>query len=239
MLKKFLFTNHNELDRNKWIHEALASLPHGARLLDAGAGELRYKPDCAHLKYVSQDFCQYAGDGDGKGLQMGNWDTSKIDLVCDICAIPEPDASFDAILCAEVFEHIPDPLAALKEFSRLLKPGGTLILTAPFASLVHFAPYHFCSGFSRYWYEHHLPANGLKIEKLEPNGDWFDYCHQEIARLGPASKKYREPLWPLAMLLSLLAILFFKLRGRRAAKAHDLACFGWHCVAKKAETPDF
>ncbi len=233
MLKKFVYKDINEINRDRLIKNALAALPAGSRILDAGAGELRYKPDCAHLKYVSQDFCQYEGVGNSRGLQRGNWDTSKIDLVCDICHIPEPDGAFDAILCAEVIEHIPDPVAALKEFARLLKPGGTLILTAPFASLVHFAPYHFCTGFSRYWYEHHLPANGLKIENLEPNGDWFDFCHQEIARLGPASKRYGEPLWPLAMLVSLIAIIYFKLRGRREPKAHDLACFGWHCTARR------
>jgi SAM-dependent methyltransferase len=129
--------------------------------LDAGAGELRNKPLCHHLTYVSQDLCLYEGQGDGTGLQTRRWDTDRIDIRCDITAIPEPDASFDAILCSEVFEHLPDPLKALDEFARLLKPGGKLILTAPFASLVHFAPYFFGTGFSKYWYEHHLPARGM------------------------------------------------------------------------------
>ena len=71
--------------------------PAGKRLLDAGAGECKYKPFCTHLKYVSQDFCQYTGEGNSKGLQMGKWDTSHIDIVSDITNIPEPDASFDVI----------------------------------------------------------------------------------------------------------------------------------------------
>ena len=119
--------------------------------------------------------------GDGKGLQTGKWNTSRMDLVCDINAIPEQDSAFDAILCSEVLEHVPDPTKkALDEFARLLKPGGKLILTAPFASLVHFAPYHYCSGFSRYWYEHHLPKRGFQIEELTSNGDRFAYWHQEL-----------------------------------------------------------
>ena len=109
-------------------------------------------------------------------MQTGKWDTSHINLVCDIAAIPEPDESFDAILCSEVLEHVPDPIKVIDEFARLLKPGGKLILTAPFASLVHFAPFHYCSGFSRYWYEHHLTLRGFQIEELTPNGDWFAYC---------------------------------------------------------------
>jgi SAM-dependent methyltransferase len=121
------------------------------RLLDAGAGGLRNKPLFSHLSYVSQDICQYEGKGDGDGFHTGKWDTKHIDLICDIAKIPEEDNSFDVILCSEVFEHLPDPILALDEFARLLKPGGLLIITAPFASFVHFAPYHYCSGFSRYW----------------------------------------------------------------------------------------
>ena len=39
--------------------------------------------------------------------------------------------SFDLILCTEVLEHIPDPVAAMKELFRILKPGGRLILSTP------------------------------------------------------------------------------------------------------------
>jgi SAM-dependent methyltransferase len=41
------------------------------------------------------------------------------------------DASMDAILCLDVLEHVPDFRAALREFARVLKPGGTLLLTVP------------------------------------------------------------------------------------------------------------
>jgi SAM-dependent methyltransferase len=206
-------------------------LPQGARILDAGAGELRNRPLCVHLSYVSQDFCRYEGVGDGKGLHTGKWDTGGIDLVCDIVSIPEPDGSFDAILCSEVLEHVPDPSKVLDEFARLLKPGGTLILTAPFSSLVHFAPYHYCSGFSRYWYLHHLALYGFRIEELTPNGDWFACCRQELMRLGSMARRYDDWSWPLAYGLGILGALYFKVRGGRPAD--DLACFGWHCVAVK------
>jgi SAM-dependent methyltransferase len=225
------YRNLNEENRHIWLRKTLAALPQGHRILDAGAGELRNKFLCKHMDYVSQDFCQYKGLGDGNGLQTGNWDTSQIDLICDIAAIPESDTSFDVILCSEVFEHLPDPLKALDEFARLLKPGGKLIMTAPFTSLVHFAPYHFCTGFSRYWYEHHLPLRGFAIAELTPNGDWFDYCQQELMRLGSMARRNGDWSWPFAYVLGLLGMLYFKVRGGQ--KADDLACFGWHCVAVK------
>jgi len=227
--------NINETNRNIWLRKTLASLPKGTRILDAGAGELKNKPLCNHLQYVSQDFCQYEGKGDEKGLHPGKWDTSNIDIICDITAIPEPDSSFDAILCSEVLEHIPEPEKALDEFTRLLKPGGILILTAPFASLVHMAPYHYITGFSRYWYEYHLPKRGFEIIELTPNGDWFDYVRQEILRLGIMERDRKNWIWPIAVIYSFIGVLYFKLRPPKIAD--DVACFGWHCVAVKNNKP--
>ena len=232
LLKKIIGINANEEARNQWLAQTLAAIPTGLRILDAGAGELRNQTLCAHLVYVSQDVCQYEGTGDAQGLQTGTWDTSKIDLVCDITNVPEPDASFDAILCSEVFEHLPDALKALDEFARLLKPGGILILTAPFASFVHFAPYHYATGFSRYWYEYHLPPRNLEIRELTPNGDWFSYAKQEMLRLPGMARRYGDWCWPLAYLVAGAGFLYFALRGK-SRTAEDVACFGWHCLAVK------
>jgi ubiquinone/menaquinone biosynthesis C-methylase UbiE len=164
-------------------------------------------------------------------LQSKSWDTSRIDLVSDITAIPAPDASFDAILCSEVLEHVPEPTHALDEFARLLKPGGVVILTAPFASNVHMAPYHFCAGFSRYWYEHHLALRGFEIKEITSNGDWYALLRQEITRLGGLERQRGNWAWPLAYAYALLGVLYFKLRANK--RAEDLACFGWQCVAVK------
>lgn len=230
-------TSINELNRQAWLKRTLSGLPAGTRLLDAGAGELQNRQHCGHLEYVSQDFCQYEGQEGGapaEGLQSNSWDTSRIDLVSDITAIPASDSSFDAILCSEVLEHVPEPTHALDEFARLLKPGGVVILTAPFGSNVHMAPYHYCSGFSKYWYEHHLTLRGFEINELTANGDWYALLKQEITRLGGLERQRGNWAWPLAYAYALLGVLYFKLR--RAQNAEDLACFGWHCVAKKMKS---
>lgn len=228
--------NENEKNRNEWLISRLTSLPKGLKILDAGAGELRNKKFCNHLNYLSQDICQYDGGSVShpeNGLQTGKWDTSQIDIVSDITSIPEPDASFDVILCSEVFEHLPDAIKALDEFQRLLKPGGLLITTAPFASLVHFAPYHYSTGFSKFWYEYHLKERNFQIEELVSNGDWFSLLKQELLRLPGAAKRYGDWSWPLAYLFAGFAIFYFQIRGNKSQKADDLACFGWHCIARK------
>ena len=123
----------NEYDSNDfgletWVQNQLRMLPKGSKILDAGAGEQRYHRYCSNLQYTSQDFCQYNGNtSDGRGLDSGNWDTSHTDIVCDITEIPVANDEFDAVLCTEVFEHIPDPIKALKELMRVLKKGGTYL----------------------------------------------------------------------------------------------------------------
>lgn len=230
-LQNILSVNNNESFRNEFLKKTISSIPAGLRILDEGAGELRNKSICNHLNYVSQDICEYDGVGNNHGLHT-KWDTKKVDIVSDINDIPEPDKSFDVILCSEVFEHLPDPLKALKEFSRLLKPGGILIVTAPFNSLVHFAPFHFSSGFSRYWYEHHFVEYEFTITELTANGDWFDYLKQEAIRLPKSARHYGDKLWPLAYFFSGLFLLYFFIRGK-SNSADDLGSFGYHCIARR------
>lgn len=234
VIKRIFNLDPNESARQEWLRKVLSDLPSGARILDAGAGELRNKPLCTHLSYLSQDFGQYEGQGNRTGLQTGAWDTSRIDIVSDITNIPQPDASFDAILCSEVLEHLPSPHLAIHEFQRLLKPGGKLILTAPFASLVHFAPYHFASGFSRYWYEYHLPVNGFQITELTANGNWFALLRQEFIRWPTMARQAGQWSLPLVYLATLCGLIYFAL-ARPAGKSEEIGCFGWQCVAMRKQ----
>jgi len=227
----------NQANREAWLERTLRRIPEGSRILDAGAGELKYKRLCAHLDYVAQDFAKYDGKGDGSALQMGSWDQSKLDIICDITAIPEPDASFDAIMCVEVFEHLSEPIKAVEEFSRLLKPCGHLILTAPFCSMTHFAPYHFYSGFSRSFYEVHLPANGFEILDLQGNGNFFEYLGQEMRRIPLMAERYAGghpgllESWAIRFCLNMLERLAQEDKG-----SWEMLHFGWHVLAvKKSE----
>jgi len=226
----------NQINRENWLKQTLLSIPNGYRILDAGAGELKYKKFCEHLEYISQDFAQYNGKGDGSSLQISTWNYSQLDIVSDITNIPEPDASFDAVMCIEVLEHLPDPISGLREVARLLKNGGTLVLTAPFCSLTHFSPFHFFTGFNRYFYEKHLRDLGFKILSIEQNGDFFSYIAQEIRRITSIANKYCNVRPRKYEFLAMLVVL--KMLRRFADKdknSKELLCFGYHVIAEKSQ----
>lgn len=52
-------------------------------------------------------------------------------LKTDAMRLALRDAAFDLVVCMDVLEHLPNDTAALCEFFRVLKPGGTLIATVP------------------------------------------------------------------------------------------------------------
>lgn len=183
---------------------------------------------------MSQDFGQYDGKGDSAGLQMGSWDQSNLDIVCDITAIPEPDASFDAVMCIEVLEHLPDPVLAIKELSRLLRSGGQFIVTAPFCSITHLAPYHFSTGFNRYFYETHLPAHGLEIVEMEANGNFFEYLAQEVRRIPQMAELYaKDRPDPSEESASRVVLRMLERLSARDTNSSELLNFGYHVRARK------
>lgn len=225
---------NNENTRVQWIQTALKSIPDGSRILDAGAGEQQFKKFCTHLNYVSQDFGEYKPEVLDKGLQMQQWNYGQLDIVSDIASIPEEDESFDAIMCTEVFEHIINPREAIKEFQRLLKPGGRLIITAPFCSLTHFAPFHFYTGFNSFFYEKELGSAGFELVEVTRNGNYFEFLAQELRRLPAISSKYSninlqtKDLDKIDNIIEILGDISKNEKG-----SSDLLCFGIHVIAIK------
>ena len=102
--------------------------------------------------------------------------------MCDILAILVPDASFDVILCSEVLEHLPEPIKVLGEFSRILRPGGKVIITAPLGAGIHQEPYHYYGGYTPFWYEKFLTEAGFGSVVVAPNEGTLRACAQESMR---------------------------------------------------------
>lgn len=65
--------------------------------------------------------------GNGVGVDVYPW--PEVDKVCDTTQLPFEDASFDTVTLVASLNHIPERGKVLKEACRVLKPGGTLLIT--------------------------------------------------------------------------------------------------------------
>jgi SAM-dependent methyltransferase len=229
LIRKFLESLNNEFVRDDWVQAQLSKVQSGSVILDAGCGAQRYRKFCSSLVYKSQDFCAYVEDekaslcdrvGGGGGYKYG-----EVDYIGDIWSINEKDSHFDAILCTEVFEHIPFPNETIKEFSRLLKNNGKLIITAPSNCMRHMDPYFFYSGFSDRYYEKILSDNGFKIISINPVGDYYSWIAVELYRTIKFCNIF-------AKFLLLPAFIYFYLKDKTEQSTNTL-CMGYHVLAEK------
>lgn len=98
-------------------------------VLDLGAGTAKYRGMIQEHAASYKTFDMISGD--------------HIDVVGDILNTGFADGSFDTIFCTQVFEHIPKPWLAVGEIKRLLRPGGVVIVTAPFMQPYHADPHDY------------------------------------------------------------------------------------------------
>lgn len=66
-----------------------------------------------------------------------------LDQVADAHDLPFGDESFDSVVAVEVFEHLQAPAVAAQEVYRVIRPGGTALITVPFMFHVHGDPHDF------------------------------------------------------------------------------------------------
>lgn len=88
-------------------------------VLDVGGGN-----DRRHESFVNVDVLGYP----------------EVDVVADATALPFGDGAAAGMVSIAVLEHVRDPRALLHEAHRVLEPGGSLVLVAPFLAPFHAAP---------------------------------------------------------------------------------------------------
>ncbi|MBF0537370.1 MAG: class I SAM-dependent methyltransferase [Nitrospirae bacterium] len=112
-----------------WIQDELKAEYNSIRVLNIGAGGLLE----SYLRAYS-NFTVTSVDIDP---------ARKPDVVMDACELQYDDRTFDLVCIMEVLEHIQSPVKAVDEIYRVLKPGGKLILTTPFAFGIHDEPHDY------------------------------------------------------------------------------------------------
>lgn len=156
-----------EFSKKRLVAYAASCVPAGALVLDAGAGQCPHRKYFSHARYESTDFIQNP--------------ENSIDYVCDIQKMNCPSARYDAALCVQVLDDLPEPQRAVNELYRVLKPGGSLFLTAPMSGRVHNEPYHFFH-FSKNGLELMFKKAGFEIVSITPRGGIFWYYAYMLKR---------------------------------------------------------
>ncbi len=229
LVDKYLFKNTKNV-RFNFIKNWLLDLKPNSKILDAGAGLMRYKSFCTHLNYHSQDFGGYTGGETFEGVRTKEWRSKECDLICDITSLPVADSTYDFILCSDVFEHLPNPEAALKELSRVLKKGGDILVTSPFRCFYHQPPFFFFSGFSKYWFERISDSENLKIKKIIQNGNFYNDVAYDILRISNFSPRY---LSLLSSSISLIIIIYLKFMEFFYKNKAPESCNGYFILMSK------
>jgi SAM-dependent methyltransferase len=144
-------------------------------LLDAGAGNFRYKEmlERKGYTYESQDF-ENVFEKDSLGLHT---------YVCDIQEIPVESQRYDTIICTQVLEHVTNPQRVFDELARILKPGGRIYLTTNFIFPIHGAPYDFYR-FTNFGLQY------LSDIEIASRGGWFSVCAKLICDLPSILKSW-------------------------------------------------
>ena len=113
-------------NRRVRMEKFFGSRNHVGKVLDVGAQYCPYYP-------LFENKCESYSS-------MDIVDTPLVDIVCNAEDMSVEDCSFDLALCTQVLEHCNNPQAIMNECYRVLKPGGTLIVTVPSIYPLHGYP---------------------------------------------------------------------------------------------------
>ena len=156
------WVQHFESSIDDAVAAFAVSLPHGSRVLDAGAGEGSYKHHFTNHRYCGLDL----------GIGDTSWNYSRLDCTGDLESLPFREATFDACINVVTLEHVREPLKVTRELSRTLAPGGRILLIAPHEWEEHQQPHDYYR-YTRYGLEYLLKTAGFSDITITPAGGFF------------------------------------------------------------------
>ena len=165
--------------QRRHIAEAVGRYARG-RLLDVGCGARPY----------ARELAEKAGKVVGLECDRRRYADAPPQVWGDALDLPFLEESFDTVFSSQVLEHLPEPARAMAEISRVLRPGGFLILTAPHIWGIHEEPNDFFR-FTPFGLEHLARRAGLAPAFARPMaGYWvtagsrFCYYLRQFEKIG-------------------------------------------------------
>ncbi len=139
-------------------------------LLDFGCGSKPYRALFNVDEYIGLDIHTEVSES--------NPDL-KADIFYDGKVIPFDAGRFDGIFSTEVLEHVFNPDEILPEWNRVLRMGGTVLLTCPFFWPEHEQPYDYAR-YTSFGLTHLLKKHGFEVEAYDKTGSYFDVLIQSF-----------------------------------------------------------
>jgi len=156
-----IIDNHMQNIISKSYHKAIKKYASGL-LGDIGCGDVPYFD--LYKDLITDNICI---DWENSILEI-----SHLDISTDLNGIlPIEDNKFDTILCTDVLEHIHDPALLMSEMTRILKPGGKIIIGVPYYYWIHGIPHDY-HRYTQYMLKKFCENNKLKILELETYGGY-------------------------------------------------------------------
>lgn len=138
------------------------------KLLDFGCGEKPYRELFVNVTtYIGLDY-----DGGGHDHTDEN-----VDVYYDGKTIPFSNETFDSFFSSEVFEHVFTLQEILPEINRVIKPGGKMLITCPFAWEEHEVPFDYAR-YTQFALIDLLKKNGFLVLTIDKNGHFISALHQ-------------------------------------------------------------
>jgi ubiquinone/menaquinone biosynthesis C-methylase UbiE len=125
------FANYNFIVRKRHVMSLFDKV--GGHYLDAGCGTGDFIPDLLDRSgsVTALDFAEDMIEQSRTRMARRHLDQQVSFAVGDVTNLEYDDNSFDAIIGVGLIEYLTDYRAALKEFHRVLRPGGIVIVTVP------------------------------------------------------------------------------------------------------------
>jgi SAM-dependent methyltransferase len=185
--------NSSRWHLDRWLAEAgRQGGDRSFRVLDAGAGNAPYRHHFGHVSYETADF----GEVDKEYCHL--------DYRCRLEDMPMADGTYDLVICSQVLEHVPEPVAVLKEIRRVLKPGGQAWLSAPLFYEEHETPYDF-HRYTQFAWRRMAAASGFTVDSIE----WLEGYYGTLSyQLAMASRELPAVWLPLRIACLALAEVF-------------------------------
>ena len=103
-----------------------------------------------------------------------------IDVYASGIALPIRAEAVDTVVCFQVLEHVPEPQLLVSEASRILRPGGRLILSAPHQWQLHEEPFDFYR-FTLHGLRYMVEKSGISVNYIKPQGGFWAMLGQKLA----------------------------------------------------------